>query len=122
MLDVLRARWRADMPFEELIELAGQLDALLHHIRSERHIRTPVIRCRRCGHVGPAAEPDVSVRATIISLGRFGIAPVEQVKALDKGWAAYRKRNGLDLYGKRADQAKPGAPTCGHADEAQRLR
>ena len=116
MLDVLRARWRADMPFEELIGLAGELDAMLHQIRSERHVQTPVIRCPACGRVGPAAEPDVSVRATILSLGRFGIAPGGQVKALEKAWAAYRKRNGLDLYGRAADKADAGAPTCGHAD------
>lgn len=101
---------------EELIELAGELDAMLHQIRSDRHVHTPVIRCPYCGHVGPAAEPDVSVRATILSLGRFGIAPAGRVKALEKAWAAHRKRNGLDLYGKKADRAEAGAPTCGHAD------
>jgi len=60
---------------EELIELAGELDAMLHQIRfrpARPHARDPV---PYCGHVGPAAEPDVSVRATILSLGRFGIAP-----------------------------------------------
>jgi hypothetical protein len=88
------------MPFPKLIELRDEFDTMLHKIRAERHIRSPVIKCSRCGHVGEAAEPDVTLRAMILSLGRFGIAPADQVKALDKRWAAHRKQNGLDLYGK----------------------
>ena len=88
MLDVLRARWHVGLPFAELIELRDELDTMLHRIRAERHIRPPVIKCRRCGHVGEAAEPDVSVRAMILSLGRFGMAPAEQVKTLEKRWAS----------------------------------
>ena len=61
-----------------MIALRDELDAMLHRIRSERHIRTPVIRCRRCGRVGPAAEPDVTVRAMIFSLGRFGVVPARR--------------------------------------------
>jgi hypothetical protein len=113
MLDVLRVRWRTDLTFSEMIILRDELDAMLHRIRSERHIRTPVIKCRRCGHVGPAAEPDVTVRAMIFSLGRFGIVPADVMKALDKRWAAYRKQHGLDLYGKPADNAGEAA-ACGH--------
>jgi hypothetical protein len=45
---------------------------------------------------GEGAEPHVSVRAMIWLLTRFGIA----AGALEKSWAAYRKQNGLDLYGK----------------------
>jgi len=37
------------------------------------------------------------------------------VKGIDKDWASYRKRERLDLYGKRADQQAWSA-TCGHAD------
>ena len=114
MLDVLRTRWRADLSFAQLITLADELDTMLHSIRSARHIRPPVIRCPHCGHVGEAAEPDVTVRAMILSLGRFGITPVEQVKALEKRWATHRKLNGLDLYGKAAEPPKAEAPTCAH--------
>jgi len=114
LLEVLRTRWHADLSFEQLIGLAAELDTMLHHIRSERHIRPPVIRCRLCGHVGEAAEPRVTVRAMILSLGRFGIAPIEQVKALDRRWAAHRKQNALDLYGHAAEPAKTEARTCAH--------
>ena len=117
MLDVLRTRWRADCSFEQLIALAGELDAMLHQIRSERHIRTPIIRCRKCGHEGPAAEPDVTVRAMIFSLGRFGIVPMEEMKRLDKRWAAHRKLHGLDLCGKAPEAAMLEAAGCGHQNQ-----
>ena len=116
MLEILRARWHVGLPFAELIELRDELDTMLHRIRAERHIRPPVIRCPRCGHVGEAAEPDVTIRAMILSLGRFGMAPAEQVKTLERSWAAHRKQNGLDLYGKTAEPAKAGAPACAHSN------
>jgi hypothetical protein len=115
MLEILRARWHVGLPIAELIQLRDELDTMLHRIRAERHIRPPVIRCPRCGHVGEAAEPDVSVRAMILSLGRFGMAPAEQVKTLERRWTAYRKQNGLDLYGKTAEA---GAPACAHSSVA----
>jgi hypothetical protein len=92
MLDILRARWHVGLPFAKLIELRDELDTVLHRIRAERHIRPPIIRCPRCGHVGEAAEPDVTVRAMILSPSRFGMAPAEQVKTLEKRWAVYQIR------------------------------
>ncbi len=53
-------------------------------VPDHRTAGTPVMRCRRCGYVGPAAEPDVTVRRMILSFGRFGIAPAEEVTALEK--------------------------------------
>jgi hypothetical protein len=105
MLQTLGTKWRPDMSFVELIALRDELDKMLHRIRSERHIHALVVTCWRCGHVGPDVEPDVSVRAMILSLGRFGIAPADQVKGLEEGWAAYREQNGLDLHGKVGDPA-----------------
>ena len=113
MVEELRSRWRVGLSLADMIQLRNDLDAMLHRIRAERNIRTPVIRCRSCGHIGPAAEPDVSVRATIIALSRFGIASVEEVKALEKRWAAHRKANGLDLNGKQASAQRP-IDQCGH--------
>jgi hypothetical protein len=114
MLQTLRAKWRPDMTFADLIALRDELDTMLHRIRSVRHIHAPVVTCWRCGHVGPGVEPDVSVRAMILSLGRFGIAPADQVKELEKRWAAYRKHNGLNLHGKVGDSAPGITPGCGH--------
>ena len=114
MVEELRSRWRTDLSLPDLIELRDQFDAMLHRVRSARQLHTPVIRCRTCGHVGPAAEPDVSVRSLIIALGRFGIASVEEAKALEKRWAAYRKAQALDLHGKPAVPATEPAPFCAH--------
>jgi hypothetical protein len=115
MLGRLRTAWRADLSFVELVGLRDELDAMLHRIRSEKQIRPPVIRCPRCGHVGEAAEPDVTVRAMILSLARFAIAPAADVKALEKRWAAYRKQNGLDICGKAAEPPRAGNPACAHS-------
>jgi len=101
MLERLREQWHPDMSFDALISLRDELEEMLQRLRREGNISSPVFRCRDCGHVGPGATPHVSVRAMVLSLSRFGIAPVEPVRALEKRWAAYRKQNELDLYGKR---------------------
>ena len=102
------------MAFDGIVELRDNLDAMLQGIRSERDIHPPILRCSQCGHVGEGAEPHVSVRALILSLNRFGIAPAEQAYALEKAWAAHRKRNGLDLYGKNVPSPNLQAARCAH--------
>ena len=99
MIERLRSQWQEGMSCAALIELRDDLDTMLQRIRSDGHIRPAVFRCPKCGHVGEGAEPHVSVRALILSLTRFGIAPPEQTRALEKAWATYRKQKGLDLYG-----------------------
>jgi hypothetical protein len=42
----------------------------------------------------------VSVRATILALNRFGIAPANEVKFLEKTWNKHRREAGIDLNGK----------------------
>jgi hypothetical protein len=101
MVEQLRDRWHPDMSFDALIALRDDLDAMLQRIRLEGNISSPVFKCRACGHVGPGAKPHVSVRAMILSLTRFGIAPAEQIHALEKRWAIHRKQNDLDVYGKQ---------------------
>jgi hypothetical protein len=43
----------------------------------------------------------VSVRATILALGRLGIAPEAEVRLLEKGWKKYRSATGCDRHGKQ---------------------
>jgi len=74
MIESLRSQWRQGLSFEAIVKLRDDLDAMLQRIRSERHIRPPVFKCPKCGHVGEGAEPHVSVRAMILSVIRFGIA------------------------------------------------
>jgi len=83
MLARLQREWRETMSVAALIDLRDSLDTLLHQIRSERHISSPVFTCPQCGLRGPMAEPRVSVRAMILALGRFGIALPAKTKALD---------------------------------------
>ena len=74
MIESLRSQWQQGLSFEAIVKLCDDLDAMLQRIRSERHIRPPVFKCPKCGHVGEGAEPHVSVRAMILSVIRFGIA------------------------------------------------
>ena len=114
MIEHLRSQWHQGMPFEAIVELRDDLDAMLQRIRCEGHISSPVFRCRQCGHTGPGAAPHVSVRALILALNRFGIAPAEPTWALEKAWAAHRKRNSLDLYGKTTAAGTNEAELCDH--------
>jgi hypothetical protein len=114
MIENLRSQWQEGMSFDAIIGLRDRLDTMLQRLRSEGHIRSAMVRCPRCGHVGEGAAPHVSVRAMILSLIRFGIARAEPIYALEKGWAAYRKQNGLDLYGKNAPAASAKAGPCAH--------
>jgi hypothetical protein len=47
----------------------------------------------------------------ILSLSRFKIAEPESIKILEKKWAAYRKENRLNLYGK-VDSGEPMRRDC----------
>ena len=112
MIEELRASWHPGMSFASLIELRDVLDSMLHRIRSDRSISAPIITCQYCGYAGPAAEPEVSVRAMILSLSRFGIADLEEIKILERGWAKYRKQNKLDLNGRVATKAESAVHHC----------
>ena len=90
MVERLRAEWREGVSIEALIALREELDGMLGAIRSGRHLRTPVITCRKCGHTGHEPPPHVSVRAVILALERFGIAAPAQTRALEKVWARWR--------------------------------
>lgn len=114
MVERLRAQWHGGMSFEKIVEVRDEVDAMLQRIRAEGQIHSPILRCQQCGHVSPSAEPHVSVRALILSLGRFGIAPAEQAHTLEKGWAAQRKPQGLDLYGKRLSSPCTEIHRCVH--------
>jgi hypothetical protein len=100
MIRRLRAEWRPEMSMPMLINLRDKLDEMLHQIRTVGHFQTPIITCLKCGKTGHAAEPRVSVRAMILALARFEIAPKDQAKALEKAWAKYREEHQLDIEGK----------------------
>jgi hypothetical protein len=111
MIVRLRSEWHERMSIPALVGLRDELDETLHRIRAGRNIQTPIITCRRCGNVGHAAEPRVSVRALILALARFEIASKDQTRAMEKAWAQYRKQHRLDIEG-RALQGVP--QSCSH--------
>jgi hypothetical protein len=111
MIVRLRAEWHAGMSMPALIRLRDELDAALQRIRAGRNIQTPIITCSKCGLIGPAAEPHVSVRALILALARFEIASKDQTRALEKEWVAYRKQHQLDIEGKTT---AGGLESCPH--------
>jgi hypothetical protein len=117
MIDVLRQAWRGDFGMAELIALAQRLDRLLLDIRTQRGIRPPTILCRKCGQRGPAAAPRVSVRATILAAGRFGIGTKAEVEELERRWNRHRSKEALDLYGEpvSASDRRSGAESDGCA-------
>ena len=112
MIVALRSEWQDASPPTELIALSGRLNEMLHRIRSERNISSPMFTCPDCGVRTRAAEPRVTVRAMILALGRFEIAPESTVKQVEKAWAKYRKEHALDLYG--AADEPTGARACEH--------
>ena len=114
MIERLCVQWHRGMSYDALIELRDELDAQLQRIRSERRIHPPIIKCPCCGHVGEGADPHVSVRAMILSLGRFGIASAALTSAIEKRWAAHRKQQGLDLDGKSTVAPTAAHPVCAH--------
>lgn len=114
MVEHLRSHWHQGMSLAAIVELRDDLDAMLQRIRSERRIRSAVFKCPRCGYVGEGADPRVSVRAMILSLGRFGIATADQTHALEKVWAAKRKDSGLGFYGKGIESHKAEVAICAH--------
>ena len=103
MIAFLRSHWHGTMPMPKLIELRDHLDRMLQSIRSERGIVPTVMTCTRCGAAAHGAAERVSVRAMILSLGRFGIASTEDVRALEKLWNRHRRNEQLDLYGHKGD-------------------
>jgi hypothetical protein len=116
MVEHLRLHWRDNLSMPALLSLRDELDDLLGRIRSARHISNPVFKCPACGHIGRGADPHVSVRATILALGRFGVVAREPARALEKAWFAYRKTAGLDLYRHAATSEPARLPGCAHAD------
>jgi hypothetical protein len=103
MVETLRAGWKAQMSWNDLIALCDRLDSMLQHIRHSRNIKpaTTSMSCPSCGGPMVQGAANVSVRATILALGRFGIAPEAEVKLLEKRWKKYRESTGCDRHGKQ---------------------
>src|SRR5438093_9754831 len=122
MIQTLRSRWNAAMPFPLLIELCNTLDGMFQRRRSRGPTLPPGSRCPECGRiVGSESQQrhSISVRATILSLRRFRIASSEVTKRTEKNgpdtgreptryiWPPYhfncgKRRQGLDVRTRNA--------------------
>ncbi|MBK8335077.1 MAG: hypothetical protein IPL03_00190 [Sterolibacteriaceae bacterium] len=102
MIEFLRADWRPEMSWAEIIALRDQLDDMLKGIRKSRNLQpvTTLALCPCCNEPLVQGAGGVSVRATILALNRFGIAPANVVKVLEKTWTKHRRETEIDLNGK----------------------
>ena len=95
MIETLGQTWSPSMSEPDLIALRDRLDTTLQTIRSERQILPAMMTCPRCQARHRSAPPTVSVRAMIFALGRFDIASADEIRALERRWKTYRRRQQL---------------------------
>ena len=100
MVETLRQEWKSELSWEQVFALRDRLDATLQEVRTSRGIQPPTMWCPVCKTRTRQAPSSVSVRATILALGRFGIVAAAEMKSLEKRWAKHRKENSLDRNGK----------------------
>jgi len=91
------------MSMDALLRLRDRLDTTLQTIRQTRQILSAMMWCPHCQARHRAAPPSVSVRATILALGRFTRATASEVQALEKQWNSYRRQHQLDRNGQPED-------------------
>ena len=112
MIEMLRSQWNESVTFPRLIELSARLDEMFQQHQPVGPRLAPGSRCLECGRIVKSenfGRHRISVRATILTLGRFGIAAPALTKKIEKEWERYRAQNGLDLYG-RLSPAFPQTP------------
>src|SRR5205823_5243174 len=71
------------MSMDALLRLRDRLNTTLQTIRHTRQILPAMMWCPHCQARHRAAPPTVSVRATILALGRFTRATAVEVQALE---------------------------------------
>ena len=91
------------MSMEALLRLRDRLETTLQTIRRTRQLLPAMMWCPHCQARHRAAPPTVSVRATILALGRFTHATTAEVQALEKRWHSYRRQHQLDRDGRPED-------------------
>jgi hypothetical protein len=115
MIAMLRQAAEPVMSMEAVLGLRDRLDATLQHLRRTRQILPAMMWCPHCQAHHRAAPPRVSVRATILAMGRFAAVAPTDVQALEKRWNRYRRQHQLDRYDQQADAvAAPPAQASAH--------
>jgi len=116
LVSALRQSWQPGASWEDVVALRGRLQETLRQLLVSRGIRPANVRCFHCGHVGPGSPPVITVRV-LLALQRYGIAPEESVRRLDKAWVKHRKAEHLDMEGRPIEAAPP--PLHHHAHAGQ---
>src|SRR3972149_4191878 len=108
MVEVLRADWRPEMSWAEIIALRDQLDNMLKRIRNSRNLQpvTTSTLCPCCNEPMVQGAGGVSVRATLLALDRFGIAPanedIDDLNTVARGLLEYETLSGEEPTNSRA--------------------
>jgi len=107
LIAIVRQAGDPALSIDALLCLRDQLDTTLQMIRQSRQILPALMWCPHCQARHRAAPPRVSVRATILALGRYTRATASEVQALEKQWNRYRRQHQLDRNGQPEDAAPP---------------
>jgi hypothetical protein len=99
MIALLRKAADLAMSVDAVLLLRDRLDATLPRIRRTRQILPAMMWCPHGQAHHRAAPPRVSVRATLLALGRFVEVATPDVQALEQRWNRYRRQHQLDRYG-----------------------
>jgi hypothetical protein len=114
LITQLRAEWDPRFSWDEIIVLRNRLNEQLQQLRIRRNIVPATIRCSHCGGEGIGASSTISVRAMILSVGRFGIRSLDEVREIERAWNRYRATADLDLHGisNSSEAHTPKRPRC----------
>jgi hypothetical protein len=99
LIAIVRQAGNPAMSMDALLRLRDRLEASLQTLRQTRQILPAMMWCPHCQARHRAAPPSVSVRATILALGRFTQATAAEVQALEKQWNRYRRQHQLNRDG-----------------------
>ena len=115
MIAMLRQADDPAMSMDAVLRLRDRLDVTLHHLRRTRQILPAMMWCPHCQAHHRAAPPRVSVRATLLALGRFADMATTDIQALETRWNRYRRQHQLDRYGqKEVAVSAPPSHTSAH--------
>ena len=103
LIAIVRQAGNPAMSMDALLRLRDRLDASLQTLRQTRQLLPAMMWCPHCQARHRAAPPSVSVRATILALGRYTRMTASEVQALEKHWNRYRKQHHLDRDGQPED-------------------
>ena len=112
---IVRQAGNPAMSMDALLRLRDRLDASLQTLRQTRQILPAMMWCPHCQAHHRAAPPRVSVRATLLALGRLADMATTDVQALETRWNRYRRQHQLDRYGQKEDAVSaPPSHTSAH--------